>query len=152
MRSYIKTVQKRQSGVSLVVALVLIAVSTLIGVSVMQSSNLGAMLVNNDKFRALTFGAAESALTPLATKANIAMLSETNSSACITSAESVDDKITVSAELCPFGFGVAEGFRLGEGIPSFQMSHFSVTADSNLEGVNSATSLFQGAQHLSLKQ
>ncbi len=143
---------KNESGSSLIVALVLIAVSTLVGVSVMQSSNLGALLVNNDKYRALTFRAAESSLQPLATRDNIAVLSSNSNAACITSDASVDDNITVNAELCPFGFGIAEGFRLGEGIASYQMSHFSVVSDSSLDGVNTKTTLLQGAQHLSLKQ
>jgi len=148
----ISAIHTRQSGASLVVALVLISVSTLVGVSVMRSSNLGTQLVNNDKFQQLTFRAAESSASPVATEANIALLSQNNSTDCIASVESVDAKITVGAQLCPYGFGIAEGYRIGEGIPSFQMSHFSVVTDATLEGVNTKTSLIQGSQHLSLKQ
>jgi len=150
--TYIYETHTRQSGASLVVALVLISISTLVGVSVMRSSNLGTQLVNNDKYQLLTFRAAESSASPVATEANIALLSQDNSSACIASTESVDNNIAINAELCPYGFGVAEGYRIGEGIPSFQMSHFSITTESTLDGVNATTSLFQGVQHLSLKQ
>jgi len=146
------TPQNHQSGASLIIALVLISISTLVGMSVLKNSNLGTILVNNDKFMAVTFRAAESSIKPLATEENIALLTADNSGNCITSTQSVDDDVAVTAELCPFGIGVAEGFRLGEGISSFQMSHFSVSTESTLNGVNTTTSMFQGAQHLSLKQ
>lgn len=146
------TSQNYQSGASLIIALVLISISTLVGMSVLKSSNLGAILVNNDNFMAMTFRAAESSIKPLATEENLGLLTADNSGDCITSTQSVDDDVSVTAELCPFGLGVAEGFRLGEGISSFQMRHFSVNTESTLDGVNATTSMFQGARHLSLKQ
>jgi len=154
MNSYtsISATHTRQSGASLIVALVLISISTLVGVSVMRSSNLGTQLVNNDKYQQLTFRAAESSATPLSTEANIALLSQDNSTDCITSDASIDTNIVVDTELCPYGFGVAEGYRIGEGIPSYQMSHFSIVTDATLDGVSTKASLIQGAQHLSLKQ
>ena len=144
--------KKDQSGASLVVALVLISVSTLVGVSVLANSNVGTTMVTSDKFRVLTSQAAESAYKPVAGVDNIALLTASSSAACITSNDSVDAKITVTTEFCPFGFGVAEGFRLGEGIPSFQMSHFSVDTESTLDDVNTKSAIFQGVQHLTLKQ
>jgi len=119
--TYIKNSQSRQSGASLIVALVLISVSTLVGVSVMRSSNLGTLLVNNDKYQLLTFRAAESSASPVASEANIAVLSQDNSTDCIASTESIDANIEVNTELCPYGFGVAEGFRIASGRAAFEL-------------------------------
>lgn len=144
--------KRHQSGASLVVALVLISVSTLVGVGVIASSNVGTTMVASDKFRVLTSQAAESAYKPVAGVDNIATLTASSSTTCISSNDSVDAKIAVNTELCPYGFGFAEGFRLGEGIPSFQMSHFSIDTESTLDGVNTKSAVFQGVQHLTLKQ
>jgi len=150
--NYSNSYKRNQTGASLVVALVLISISTLVGVSVLANSNVGTTMVASDKFRVLTSQAAESAYKPVADVDNIALLTASSSAACITSTDSVDAKISVNTELCPYGFGVAEGFRLGEGIPSFQMSHFSIDTESSLDDVNTQSAIFQGVQHLTLKQ
>ena len=144
--------QKKQQGASLVVALVLIGVSTLVGMCVLRNSDLGTQLVNNDKFHELTFRSAESAAAQILTSDNIVTMSESQSYDCITSNDSVDAKITTDTELCPNGYGFAEGFRIGEGINGYQMNFYYAQSNATLEGVETTKTVLQGAQHLSLSQ
>ena len=141
---------KKQQGASLVVALVLIGVSTLVGMSVLRNSDLGAQLVNNDKFHELVSLSADSAAGQILTSENIVTMAESQSNDCIASNDSVDTKITVDTELCPNGYGFAEGFRIGEGINGYQMNFYYAESKATLEGVNTTKTILQGAQHLSL--
>ena len=143
---------KKQQGASLVVALVLIGVSTLVGMSVLRNSDLGTQLVNNDKFHELVFLSAESAAGQILSSDNIMTISESQSNDCITSNDSVDTKITIDTELCPNGYGFAEGFRIGEGINGYQMNFYYAESNASLEGVDTTKTVLQGAQHLSLSQ
>ena len=143
---------KKQQGTSLVVALVLIGVSTLVGMSVLRNSDLGAQLVNNEKFHELVFLSAESAVGQILTSDNIVTISESQSNDCIVSNDSVDSKTTTTTELCPNGFGFAEGFRIGEGINGYQMNFYYAESNATLEGVDTTKTVLQGAQHLSLSQ
>ena len=143
---------KKQQGTSLVVALVLIGVSTLVGMSVLRNSDLGTQLVNNDKFHELVFLSADSAAGQILSSDNIVTMSESQSNDCIVSNESVDSKITTDTELCPNGYGFAEGHRFGEGINGFQMNFYYARSKATLEGVDTTKTVLQGAQHLSLSQ
>lgn len=148
---YIRPPRTYQSGATLIVAMVLISVSALIGVSVMQNSGLAEQLVSNDKYRAITFRAGDSAAGVILTDKTVTALSLSSSTDCTESDASIEANIVVSTELCTSGVGIAEGFRIGEGIPGFQMSHFYSSANASIDGVDTTNTVVRGAQHLSLK-
>jgi len=150
-QKYISSPQSKQTGASLIVALVLISVSALVGISVMQNGGLAEQLVSNDQYRQVAFRAGESAAGVILNQDNIATLSQNNSNSCLNSTDSIETHIAVTTELCPSGFGLAEGFRIGEGIPGFQMSHFYATSSASIDGVEARNTVVRGAQHLSVK-
>jgi len=66
--------QKSQSGSALFVALILVVVSTLIGITALESSGVEVQLVNNDLYREVSFRAAESGGDRLLTDTNATSL------------------------------------------------------------------------------
>lgn len=84
---------RHESGAALVVALVLILVSALLGVSVMESSTLETRLVANDQARESVFRVAEASAGRLLTPANISLLLAGDE---IAAATSVDDRASVT--------------------------------------------------------
>ncbi len=87
---------QRQSGAALAVALVLILVSGLLGVSVMESSTLETRLAVNDQARESAFRAAEASVGRLLTSANVALLVAGDTDD-ITVPSSVDTRVRVVA-------------------------------------------------------
>lgn len=138
----------RESGAALVVALILVLVSTLMGVSAMQVSDVENKLVNNDKFRQVTFRAAEAASEQLFTMDNLVILAN-DATATVASSSSVDGRVTVAAQLKPFGEGPAAGYSLG-GQNGFSSMKFVANATATLPAVDSSSTVVQGVQRLTL--
>ncbi|MFK7852764.1 MAG: PilX N-terminal domain-containing pilus assembly protein [Granulosicoccus sp.] len=140
--------KKNESGAALVVALILVLVSTLMGVSAMQVSDVENQLVNNTKYRQVTFRAAEAAGEQLFTMPNLITLAN-DFSATVESTNSIDPKVTVSASLQPFGEGPATGYSLG-GQNGFSSLKFASNATATLPAVDSSSTVVQGVQRLTL--
>ena len=139
---------RRESGAALVVALILVLVSTLMGVSAMQVSDVENKLVNNNKFRQVAFRAAEAASEQLFTMNNLITLAN-DTTATVESTGSVDGRVTVAASLRPFGEGPAAGYSLG-GQNGFSSMKFVSNATATLAAVDSSSTVVQGVQRLTL--
>ena len=139
---------RRESGAALVVALILVLVSTLMGVSAMQVSDVENKLVNNNKFRQVAFRAAEAASEQLFTMNNLITLAN-DTTATVESTSSVDGRVTVAASLRPFGEGPAAGYSLG-GQNGFSSMKFVSNATATLAAVDSSSTVVQGVQRLTL--
>lgn len=85
--------KSKQSGVALMVALMLVFVSTLLGMVVLRSSTLETMMVSNEEIRQRTFHAAESAALEVMTSYDPADL-QTNSEPNI-EIQSIDEHLVV---------------------------------------------------------
>ena len=144
----LKLQPKSESGAALVVALILVLVSTLMGVSAMQVSDVENKLVNNNKFRQVAFRAAEAASEQLFTMTNLVTLAN-DATAVVESTSSVDGRVTVAAQLKPFGEGPAAGYSLG-GQNGFSSMKFVSNATATLDAVDSSSTVVQGVQRLTL--
>lgn len=137
-----------QKGAALVVALVLVLVSTLMGVTAMQVSDVENQLVNNNKFRQVAFRAAEAASEQLFTIQNLVTLAN-ETAPSVTSTTSVDTNVVIDAEIRPFGDGPATGYTLG-GQNGFKTLKFVASATATMANVDSSSQVIQGVQRLSL--
>lgn len=140
----------RESGATLLVALLLVLVSTLLGVSVMQTSGIETRLVSNDQFREVAFRAAESGADGIVNDANIATLSADTNAPCIVSSDSIIAEAAVTSKLCNSGAGIAVGYRLGEGIAGFEMKKFTAQTNAVLDAVNTSRTVVLGAERLAI--
>lgn len=138
--------QTRQQGAALVVALVLVLVSTLLGVSTMQSSDIETQLANNARFQQASFRAAEAASTSLLTVSNVVTLVN-DSATSISSSDSIDSAVTVSADFKALGDGPASGYSLG-GLNGFRSLKFIASATATIPDVDSTSRVVQGVKHL----
>jgi len=144
------TGRNRESGATLLVALLLVLVSTLLGVSVMQTSEIETRLVSNDQFREVAFRAAESGVDDIVTDANVTTLSADLKAPCIVSTDSIIPAADVSSKLCNAGAGIAVGYRLGEGIAGFEMKKFTAQSTAELSSVNTGRTVILGAERLAI--
>ncbi len=136
----------RESGAALAVALVLVLISTLLGVSAMQVSDVESKLTNNEQYRHVAFRAAEAASEQLFTLSNLVTLAN-DSDSTITTTDSIDSRVTVAAEMRPLGDGPAAGYSLG-GQNGFINLKFAATATATIPAVDSSTRVVQGVQRL----
>ncbi len=137
----------KQSGAALVVALVLVLVSTVLGVTAMRSSGVELQLVANDRYRETTFRVAEAAADRLPTIANITSLIN-GTAGYIESSATVDTAIDVSARLTDSGAANARGFSLGEDRPGFEMMKLTARAEASIEGVAARRAVVLGSERL----
>lgn len=144
--------RQKQSGATLLVAMLLVLVSTLLGVSVMQSSGTETLLVSNDRFREVAFRAAESGADGVVADANIVTLSADENAPCIESSNTIVVEATVSSKICNAGAGIAVGYRLGEGIAGFEMKKFTAQSTAKLSNVNASRTVVLGAERLAITQ
>lgn len=140
----------RQDGAALVVALVLVLVSTLLGVSAMQSSEIETQLANNTRFHQAAFRAAEAASDSLLTIENITTLVN-DSSNPVASSSSIESKVNVSASFKPLGDGPATGYSLG-GKNGFRSLKFVSTATATITAVDSSSRVVQGVKRLTFSR
>lgn len=144
------SVQRRQNGAALVVALVLVLVSTLLGVSAMQTSDIEMQLGNNTRFQQTTFRVAEAAADKLLTIENIITLAN-DSTAVVESTDSISTVATVESNFKAFGDGPATGFSLG-GQNGFRTLKFVASATANIDAVDSESSVIEGVERLTFSR
>ena len=146
--NYPANIQQKESGTALVIALILVLVSTVMGVSSMQMSITGNMLANNEQYRQVAFRAAEAAGEQLLTMNNLVTLANDTSST-VESTNSVDTNVTVNAEIQAFGDSPAIGYSLG-GQNGFISMKFASSATAKIDAVNTVSEVIQGVQRLTL--
>lgn len=143
-----KTGLRTQKGSVLLVALILVLVSALLGVSVMQSSNLESQLTNNVRFEQTTFRTAEAAVESLLTTDNIFFLAS-NQDDTVNSTQSIEPAVQVEAYFELLGVAPAIGYSLG-GTNGFQNIKFKATSVASVESVNSAKKIIVGVKRLAI--
>ncbi|MFK7993631.1 MAG: PilX N-terminal domain-containing pilus assembly protein [Granulosicoccus sp.] len=143
-------IQAREEGAALAVALVLVLVSTLLGVSAMQTSDIETQLANNTRFQQTSFRVAEAAADRLLTIDNIVTLAN-DSSAVVESTDSINDAATVVSEFKAFGNGPATGYSLG-GQNGFRNLKFVATATATIAAVESESAVVQGVERLTFSR
>lgn len=149
MHSSIEKIDSRtQKGSVLLVALILVLVSGLLGISAMQSSRLESQLTNNVRFDQTTFRTAEASVESLLTTDNIFYLAS-NASDTINSTESIEPAVKVEAYFELLGVAPAIGFSLG-GSNGFQNVKFKATSVASIESVNSAKKIIVGVKRLAI--
>lgn len=149
MHSSIKKIDNRkQKGSVLLVALVLVLVSALLGVSAMQSSRLESQLTNNVRFEQTTFRTAEAAAESLLTTDNIFFLAN-NLDDTVSSIQSIESAVNVEAYFELLGVAPAIGYSLG-GSNGFQNINFKATSVATIKSVNSAKKIIVGVKRLAV--
>ncbi len=149
MHSSIKKIDNRkQKGSVLLVALVLVLVSALLGVSAMQSSRLESQLTNNVRFEQTTFRTAEAAAESLLTTDNIFFLAN-NLDDTVSSIQSIESAVNVEAHFELLGVAPAIGYSLG-GSNGFQNINFKATSVATIKSVNSAKKIIVGVKRLAV--
>ncbi len=138
-----------QRGGALLVAMVMIFMLSIMGVSVMRSSTLEKRMTINAIQSSATFQAAESA-------SNLALNDPDNlmnahaaglGNAIDLNIDSVNDAIGLQSvsKLRYVGKRAAEGFSLGEGSSNFESLLFVAEGDSTIPAVRSRSAVEQGA-------
>lgn len=115
------TSSRHQSGSVLLVAMLLILISALLGVSVMEQSNLESRLVVSDQARESAFRAAEASAGDVLTTANISLLTAGKASD-IEVPVSVDSRISTEVEADVIDVSPVYNSSIG------QFQNFMVTA------------------------
>ena len=132
-----------QSGAALLVAIVLVLISALLGISAMQDSGIENMLANNEKFQEQAFRTAEAASGSLLTEANFVALAS-NPTYIINTTHSIDTKVSISGELSSMGTGLSNGYSMGIGVGGSQTYKFSASGSAIINAVDSRSQVTQG--------
>ena len=146
-RSKQKTdVLQREHGTTLVVVLVLVLIGAILGIAAMKSGDVEIQLSNNNRFKEVTFRAAEAGSDSLITIDNIIAIAN-EPARIITSQDSIDPAIDVDSEFKYLGVGIADGYSLG-GANGFRVLKFVSSSDASIEAPASRSSVVQGVEKL----
>jgi len=139
-----------QKGTTLVVVLILVLVSTLLGISAFEDSGITAQIVDNDQQREVAFRAAESSSNQFVTAANINTLM-TSGSNTLANTDNVIANVTTQSSMSLDGVGLPRNYSLGEGIPGLAPYKFSASTTVQLNGVRAEATILRGAEQLAPK-
>lgn len=139
-----------QQGTTLIVVLLLVLVSTLLGISAFEDSGVTAQLVNNDRQREVAFRAAEGASNRFVTAANITTLMSSGSNT-MSDTTSIISNATTTSSMQLDGVGLSRGFSMGEGIGGLAPYKFTSTTSVELTGVKATSTIVRGAERLAPK-
>lgn len=137
---------QRQSGTALLVAMVMIFMMSVLGITAMRESSLEKRMTTNSVHKSTTFQTAESAT-------DIALGSPEKLSAAFTSngdsltiyvPASINTEMKSGAALRYMGSGPPIGFSLGSG-GGFQALRFVAEGTAAIDAVQSASTVHQGA-------
>ncbi|MBX2883505.1 MAG: hypothetical protein KTR32_26355 [Granulosicoccus sp.] len=140
----------KQKGSALMVAMIMIFVMSLLGVSMMRSSTLGGRMVTNAFEKDLTFQAADSATDFIVDdKTNLEAVickvgAETTDVDSLESGSTLETVVDVSYG----GEGIVPGYSLAKGIA---MMRFTATGTSTLVESGTSSSISQGVYILGAK-
>jgi len=135
----------RESGVALLVVLVLMLVSGLLGSTAFKDSSVSLQLANNDQQREVAFRAAEGAVNRMLDPVIIRDLVNSDQ-------QSIEDNTSIlpqaktETRLKLDGIGLARGYSLGEGVGTFVPYKFTANATATLQGVSATSTVIQGAE------
>lgn len=129
----------RQDGAALVVALILVLVSTLLGVSVMESSTIEVQLANNEEFRESVFRTAEAASEAALDTLDVTTVLAAGGSAT-PAIDSIDSRVAVSTEQRIEGLAHVVGSSFG----TFQNYLVSSSATARVDALGARRTVTQG--------
>lgn len=133
----------RERGAALLIAMVLVLISTLVGISVMESSGVETRLVANETYRQTVFNTAE-AVAERAFNAVDAATLPVDGSIQAQIADNVDDRVDVTAEARLESVEIAVGFSSDR----FQSVRYRVSATAAVPAVNATRTIHLGAAWL----
>lgn len=134
--------QQHEQGAALLVAMVLIFLLSVIGITSMRSASIENQLAANAMMKDLTFQAAESATDRTLATANVleAMICQPKTTTPLTELQQVSNQVT-SAEIEYGGRTNPSGYSLGGPISA---RRFVVSGTSELVDAHTATTVSQG--------
>lgn len=130
---------RHERGAALLVALMLVLLSTALGVSVLQTSGVEARLVANEAFRQGAFRAAEAAAERALLDIDSGVLLE--GAGTEVAVDSVDDRVAVTAEARLDGVE----HMINSSIGLFQNRLYAVSATAEISAVDARRTIVQGA-------
>lgn len=141
---------KRQQGFVLILALVLLAVMTLIGVSSMNSASMELRAAANAQHHQVAFNAVQSVIEFAISDTGTQLIDyqNSNSAAQVITSHTVEDanNLTASAEYVGCSIGIGSSMEEGKGV---RYNYLNITGTgSNKSGTATSTQV-QGVRHVS---
>lgn len=136
-----------QRGTTLIVVLILVLVSTLLGLSAFEDSGITTQLVHNDRQREVAFRAAEGSSNQFVTAASINTLMSSGSDT-LNDTTGIITNATTTSSMRLDGVGLSRGFSMGEGVPALAPYKFTSTTSVELNGVKAKATIVRGAEQL----
>ena len=146
---------KRQKGAAILITLILLLVSTILGLSVMRDATQEQQLVSNVFFKELSFRGAESASQKIINDTQLlaAALEPSNHANGLQESVQLPNANVVSGgEIRYAGKGIARGFSLGSSSAAFQVYKFNLSGTAEVIGVSATTTIVQGVNRLAPAQ
>jgi len=135
---------RRQSGAALLVAMVVLFMMSIIGISAMQSANVETQLATNAIVKETTFQSAESATDAILTVPNVladVVCQSDSNDTMMTNLDRTTNQVT-QASVSYGGQAIAEGYGLND--PRFALHRFYVTGTSEVADMNTSTTINTG--------
>jgi len=136
----VSVAKNRESGAALVIALILVLVSTLLGISGMETSSIETRLANNEAFREATFRVAELQADQALESMDIAAKIDAGG-ATETMELRHNDNTNVKIESRMDGFAPL----VNASLTKFRTVKVSVMATAKIDSVNTSRTVAQGA-------
>ena len=138
--------KSRQSGTALLVAMVMIFMMSVLGITAMRESSLEKRMTTNSVHKSTTFQTAESA-TDIALNSPEKLSAAFNDNGTIHDIPlpaSINNEMESKAQLRFVGSGPPVGFSLGTG-GGFQALRFVAEGTASIDAVQSSSTVHQGA-------
>jgi len=132
-----------QSGAALIVAMIILFMITILGVSSMQSANVETQLASNTIVKETTFQSAESATDAILTVPNVladVVCQSTANDTVMTNLNRTTNQTTV-ASVEYGGQAIAPGYGIND---KFSMRRFYITGISDVQDMNTSTTIVKG--------
>ena len=144
------SVTRTQSGAALLVAMIMIFMLSVLGISAMRGANLERRMTENAIQSATSFQLAESAGELLLNdRVNLGLAFAMNGDAlAIDTGFEPGEGVEASSTIRYVGDGAALGFSLGQGSNNFMALRYDVDSDAAIPAVRSYSSVTQGAQRI----
>ncbi len=140
------THKQRQSGTALLVAMVMIFMMSVLGITAMRESSLEKKMTTNSVHKSTTFQTAESATDIALGDPDVlsAAFSSGGDNVEIDLPDSINMEMVNKANLKFMGSGPPVGFSLGSG-GGFQALRFIAEGTASIDAVQSSSTVHQGA-------
>jgi len=134
---------KKERGTALIVAMVILFMISILGISAMQSASVETQLASNALFKETTFQSAESAADRILTVPNVladVICSDTPNETELPELNRSENQVT-RAIVQYGGKAIANGYSINE---KFSTQRFYVTGTSNIDDLSTSTTIVTG--------